>query len=215
MLHTISTCLREYLKAKACPLRVIYGPERRDVALTDPRIVIERDRDRGDTFSGPRGNRHHRVSETQAIGAVLRVFAKSALPGAAVHDHERQADQAAGLVVVGLREIICSAPPGLTAWQGKVGPTLWTITGAGLLSAQEHAQRDLQTWTGVVYEITFAVDRGVVGDVNWIGETPAEAAIGGEGGIEIKSGTLSVTGSGGATATSDDLPEAKTEITNG
>lgn len=93
----------------------------------------------------------------RAIGCVLRIYAKSELVGAAVHDHERLADQLLDRVEVALRKIVAQRR------------TLHQITSSKLLDEAALSLIGLEQWPGVVYELRFSVDRGVF-DTAWDGE---------------------------------------------
>jgi len=155
------------LKAQGCPLPVVYGPERQGLgaALPASRIVFERDRSRGDVAKpGKARTSNPRMVAARAMGAVCRIYAQSTLTGAAGHDHERLADQAVDLVTVALHKVI-----------GR-RQTEWAISSAKLLSREELALRGLEVWPGVVYEMRFAVDRGVF-DATWAGEAVEELPV--------------------------------------
>lgn len=200
MLYTITQELKAALIAKGCPIPVLYGPERSG-GMTGQRIVLERDRANGDQFTGPRSQqRNPGLVDVRAIGAVLRVYAQSTVAGANVWDHERVADQAIDLITVALRRIVSARK------------TLWRVGAAKLVSADELDLRGLQSWPGVVYEMRFAIDRGVY-DYTWQGAALDEATMG-EGGFSIASPTLTMSGSAG-TSVPTDLPSATTEIENG
>jgi hypothetical protein len=175
MLYEISKELSSALSVVGCPLRVVYGPEPKTTGLTDSRIVIERDRKAGDQFTGPRSQqRNPKLIDVRAIGCVLRVYAQSTLAGASVYDHERIADQAIDQIDVAMRTII------------NTRKTMWRVTSAKLLSADELQLQGLTVWPGVVYEMKFQVDRGVL-RTTWAGEAADEATMGGEGGVSLGS----------------------------
>jgi hypothetical protein len=185
VIKSIADDLRTELAAKGCPLRVIYGPEPRPVtSLVDSRIVLERDREGGDVIGPPRSqHKNPAIKGVRGMGCVLRIFAKSSLSGANLWDHESLADQTLDKVWVALEKLV------------KLRRTLWTITGAKLLNSTELEMRGLETWPGVVFELRFAVDRGVF-DTTWVGDAKPEKAFGeGADAIQIAS-TTSVTVNG-------------------
>jgi len=201
MLYTITQELKTALAAKGCPVPVVYGPERSG-GLIGQRIVVERDRQSGDQFTGPRSQqRNPGLVDVRAIGSVLRVYAQSGVAGANVWDHERVADQVIDLVTVALRRIVSARK------------TLWRIGAAKLLSSDELELRGLKTWPGVVYELRFQIDRGVF-DYTWTGDAKPEATMGGTGGVTVTAPTVTITG-GAGTAVPTALPAATTEIENG
>lgn len=168
MLYGIAHRVEAALKARGIPFPVVYGPERTDTTTlgTRTRIVIERDREGGDSV-GPARSVHTNpnMRAVRAVGAVARVFAKSERAGAGVQDHEGVADKLVDRLHVALDSIIRS------------DQTLWAVSSAKLLNANELEQRGLKTWPGVVYEIKFSVDRGVF-DTDWTGEAAPEAELG-------------------------------------
>lgn len=174
MLYEISKELGTVLQSKGVPFPVIYGPERVvPLTMAPQRIVLERDRQGGDSLGPvrvPGGN--PRLRGVRAIGAIIRVYAKSSLAGAAVHDHERLADQAVDKIFVALDNILRGARK-----------TLWVVQSSKLLDADELSMQGLETWPGVVYEIRFSVDRGVL-DTTWKGEARPEVLLG-PGGVAL------------------------------
>lgn len=163
MLHAISLQLATALQARGCPVPVVYGPERpSDAALNKPRIVLQYDREKGDSHSGPRSQTvNPRQVFTRTKGCVCRIFAQSTLEGAGVWNHERDADQIADHVQICLASILPRRN------------TLWLPTGGKFLNKQELQMLDLEAWPGVVYEFAFQFDRGVL-DVTW--RTPTQSA---------------------------------------
>jgi hypothetical protein len=179
MLFAIAQELKDALVTKGCPVSVVYGPERKDQALNHPRFVIERDRTAGDKHTGARSQRANpRQVDTRAIGCVCRMFAKSSIEGAGVWNHERDADQMVDHFTVQMTSIV------------QMRHTLWRITSAKFMTADELAFAGLETWPGVVYEIKFEIDRGVA-DVTW--RTPDQSAGSAQAEITMGSGELSTT----------------------
>jgi len=175
VIYEITREVETELKARGVPLPVVYGPERGDLTITFARIVIERDRDKGDAIGPGRGRTvNPQMVAIRSMGAVCRVYAQSTESGAGVHDHERMADQAVDRIHVALEKIV------------KLRTTLYHVTAAKLLSAQELAMRGLLQWPGVVYELRFSVDRGVF-DTDWTGAAKPESVLG--TGFEISSTT--------------------------
>lgn len=162
MLHAITLELKAALTARGCPVPVFYGPERpADAATNKPRIVLQYDRDKGDNYSTASSQRSNpKLAFVRAKGCLCRIFAQSNVAGAAVQNHEREADQIADHVQVCLDTIV------------RNRHTRWSITGGKFMSADDLAMRG-ETWTGVVYEFTFSIDRGV-SDVTW--RTPTQSA---------------------------------------
>lgn len=155
------------LKAQGCPLPVVYGPERQGVgtALGVTRVVIERDRSRGDVPKPGRARTFNpRMVAIRSMGAVCRIYARSTLTGAAGHDHERLADQAVDQITIALYKVV-----------GR-RQSEWSVSSAKLLTVEELALRGLEVWPGVVYEMRFAVDRAVF-DATWTDEAAEELAV--------------------------------------
>lgn len=168
MLYSIGRDLESALAAKAVPFKVFYGPERAEpTTVVRERIVIERDRQGGDTFVARRSQSTNpkRPADRQ-VGARLRIFAQATSAGSMQHEHERRVDAVADRVFVALDGIIRGARR-----------TSWRIESAKLLSADELQMRGLETWPGAVYEIVFSVDRGVF-DTAWDGSAADEVTVG-------------------------------------
>lgn len=161
MIYEISREVAASLKARGCPFPVIYGPEPRGptaAGFARSRIVFERDRARGDNSAPARSeHRNPKMHGIRALGAVVRIFAAATKVGSTLHDHEFIADQAADLSIVAIRKTV-SAMQTLLSW----GP-------AGFLSADALNLHGLGEWPGVVYELRFAVDRGIY-DRTWQGD---------------------------------------------
>lgn len=162
MLHAIMLELRTALQARGCPVPVEYGPERGMMALNRPRIVIERDRTASDSHTGARSQRANpKLYQVRACASRCRIFAQSTIANPGVWNHEREAEQIADHVIVCLENIVQNRN------------TMWRITGGKFLSAQELAAENLEAWPGVVYDLPFEVDRGVL-DLTW--RKPTESA---------------------------------------
>jgi hypothetical protein len=165
VIYEITQELKAALEARGVPVPVEYGPEpKTSTAFSRTRIVVERDRQGGDSIPDHRSvHRNPRMHGVRAMGAVCRIYASSTVTGASVHDHERLADQLADKVQVALRQIVSTRR------------TLWRVLSAKLLSAAELGQLELETWHGVVYELRFQVDRGVL-DTSWTDDASVGAA---------------------------------------
>jgi len=203
MLAAITDQLREALDARGVPVTaipVVYGPESLgQTTLAQSHIVIERSRSMGDTWGpGHAPMRNPRQIFSVQVGAVCRIFARSSLSGARTQDHERVADQLAGQVMVALREIVVARK------------TIWRVMSSRLLTRDDMAERNMQTWAGVVYEILFSVDRGVL-DTDYAGEAATEATAGGATGFGVST-TLDTSDSPGV---GKDLPSGTTRVSNG
>lgn len=194
MLAAITAQLRDALQSRKVPHPVVYGPERLvQSSAVLPHIVIERDRQQGDTVGPPktRSKNPQRVF-VRGIGAVARVFCQSTLAGAGIEDHERDADKVINQLLVALRGIVLARKSDLR------------VSSSRFLTSAELAEAGL-TYPGVVYEMRFVVDMGVA-DGNYAAETAAESTFGGVGGTTVST-TLDLTDSPEPTT---DLPGATT-----
>lgn len=197
MLLAICYQLREALTARGVPWDVVDGPERLGQTTTAiPHIVLERDRQTGDLYAPPTTDRRNpRLDHVRWIGAVLRVFAKSSVASARPMDHEREADLIVDQCMVALRGIVSARK------------TLWQIGSAKLLTADEANERGLESWPGVIYEVRFAVARGVT-DAPFDGTTASEATFGGAHGV----GTSTTLDLSDGPDGSEELPSATTRM---
>lgn len=196
MLAAITYQLRDALKARGVPYPVSYGPERvGQTVLADSHIVVERDRDRGDDVSPPPTSRYNpHLDHVRDIGAICRIYARSTLAGAGPEDHERVADTVADQVLIVLRSIVSARR------------TAWAVRSAKLLSTAE-AEYNGINWPGCVYELRFAISRGVT-VATFVGEIAGETKFGGAHGTTVAT-SLDTTGGPGP---STDLPSAETRI---
>ncbi len=154
MLYEISKALQTEINAKGVPFVVKYGPERTNGGVTNERIVLD---EAEDTYS-PSVSQHRnpRSPMTNQAGAVLRVYARSALVGAAVQDHRRRARDVADRAIVALDKIIRGTRR-----------SQWTVAGGRWLAPEESTESE--TWGGAIYELRFFVARAVL-DTTWAGD---------------------------------------------
>lgn len=166
MLAAITDQLRDELQTRLVPLSVVYGPERTIQGSTArPHIVVERDRQQGDTFgAAPTHSRNPELVFRRGIGAVVRIFAESTVSGAGQANHERMADKVVNQILLALREIIIARK------------TDFRIKAARFLTVDELAEAGL-TYPGVVYELRLEVDMGVT-DMAYDDEAAGEAEYG-------------------------------------
>jgi hypothetical protein len=165
MIYEIAKEIATELATKGCPYRVVYGPERGAQTVASPRFVVERNRDATDDILSPRSRPvNPRMVALRVLACRCRVFAKSNLAGAGVHDHERVADQMVDRFTVALNKAV------------RVRCTTYRVTRAKLLGADELGLYGLETWPGVVYTIEFEIDRGVY-DTNWAEEVAEEFSL--------------------------------------
>ena len=195
MLREIASEMQAELDARACPFRIVYGPERAPISLAQCRAVIERDRGGTENVSAPKSRGPNpRMIAVRSTSAKCRVFAKSSLSGANVYDHERFADQMVDQLTVSLHACV------------RRRCTEYRISSARILAAEELQLLDLEAWPGVVYEFKFEVDRGVF-DTTWTGERRPTVDMGGAGGVSLGT-SVSI----GDSTNSNDLPSAQTRI---
>lgn len=195
MLYEISREIETELIARECVYPVVYGPERVPTSIVNCRIVIERERGAGEDVGAPKHRGvNPRPIATRSIAGRCLVFAKSSKAGANVWDHEREADLAVDLLIVALHA------------SARRRCSEYRVTGGKILAANELEYEGLSAWPGVVYELTFEIDRGV-SDAKWTGEKRPEATIG-EGGIAIATGATV----GGDAVGSSDLPSVETRV---
>ena len=185
MIYEITKEIRAELSSKGVPYPVIYGPERAPLSMVDVRLVVERNRSGTDRLDGPRKH----AANPQMFGVLwqacrCRVFARSTLPGAGVQDHEREAALIVDRFTVALHRVV------------RTRKNVYSVTRARFLSAKELELDGLEAWPGVVYEIEFEIDRGVV-DTTWP-VAPLHAIV----------TTASATGD--ASTAAGDLPSAQT-----
>ncbi len=152
MIYELSRDIETLMRNRKFPVVVRYGPER---AKFEPGhgsavILIERDREQGDSHGPARGaaqNPRHRYTRT--LACVATFYAKSGLSGARVGNHEALCEK-----------LIDGFSCALYEW-ASTSKAVGTAFGSGqYLSASEFA--DLETWPGVVYRLRFSVPRGVV-----------------------------------------------------
>lgn len=165
MIYEIFRELETNLTSRGYPFPLEYGPEaKRKKPPFDTRIVMDHDRESGDSISGPRSQvaistpagRSRKLLD-RAVGCLVRIYAKSSSPGARIENHERLAEQLVDAVLAGLRTVI------------QKRATLWRVTSASFVSKEALEVPELEKWPGVVYELKFSVDRGVF-DLTWTGE---------------------------------------------
>lgn len=163
MLHELAKSLGARLKTQGVPLPVISGPERAGSNVHE-RIVVERDRNAGDTFESTIGQHLNPKSPcTNVMGCLLRVYAKSPIAGATVSDHERRADAVVDRAIAALDRIL----------RGQ--RRNWWETASGKFVAPEDLA-GTETWPGALYELRFTVKRSVL-DLTWpTAANPAGAA---------------------------------------
>lgn len=163
MIYEITKELRAALKSRGVPFPVLYGPERtQSAAMVAERIVIQRAED----STGPARSVHRnpKLRGVRLQGVMIRIYARSGLAGAAVHDHERRAEAVLDRVQAVLSLIAA----------GRRNALEW---GAGKFLLPEDLEAS-ETWPGAVYELACSIERGIF-DTDWQGEAQPEAPLGG------------------------------------
>jgi hypothetical protein len=165
MLASICRELDLALKGQHVPFPVVFGPERSDsVSSAYGRVVIEH-LPRGDSFEPPIGTHPNpKVHFIRWQGARLRLYARSNVAHARHENHTAIADKAIDAIMSELAVCVRARKNRI-----RVDP------GAGLIPLEDAAAS--QTWGGVVYEVTFAIDRACERRT-WEGEAAEEVTIG-------------------------------------
>lgn len=159
MIYELAQRITDALAAKHFPISVVYGPEQAPAGVTDQRIVIERDRDGGDTFSPSTGAHHNpRRLAVRSVGVRATLWIKSSLDGARVQDHEAACDAY-------VDALYCAVDRCMTA---NAGARLFAPSEARFLRASETAMVYGETWPGVAYLMRWRAPRGVF-DVTFSG----------------------------------------------
>ena len=186
MIYAIFQAARDAMKAKGCPFEIAYGPARVPIAVGATRVQFGRD-PQGDSLGPARGPQlNPRTLATRSMGAIAVVYAHSTLAGATLHDHEDLAD----LIVDQLQIEIYRA--------ARNAKCPYRATRAGF--TDRYATPD--GWSGAVYELRFAIDRGVR-DVTWPGAAAPEGSF---------AHGLTAIGIASPEGSSTDLPTATTRI---
>jgi len=156
MLHEIGVELAAALGAQGCPFPVVDGPEPTQPASFLPeRVVIQHDD--GDSFvRAPRSqhvNPKHRF--VRNIAAKVTIYAKSPALSATDWEHRRRAEHVLDLVLVALDKVISLRKNG------------WSVTGGRFVPLADLSKSEIAG--GAVYELSFAVERGVF-EQKWNGD---------------------------------------------
>lgn len=154
MIQSMCLDLDAALQARKFPIHVHFGPEYAEQDNFRSRILIERDRQAGDTVQVTRGAGRGQNPARYFVRAqtcVCRVWAQSAIPGAMHHNHEDLCDQYVDAVMVAIEDWLT---------ESKAAEHV-TVQGARYLTPDEVSALYQQTWPGVVYQFQFLVPRGV------------------------------------------------------
>lgn len=183
MIHDIGVALQFKLRERGCPIPVVDGPERtKPASFARERIVLEETQD---TFGPPlvtRGNPPRRFEARE--GVKMTIYAQSPAAGALLFEHKDRAKQIRNMALVALDDVIRGALK-----------CQWTQTGGTFVAPDD--LKDSEQPPGAVYELTFAVARGVF-EVTWTGDKAPEGtvtAFGGTGEV-TRNGTTEVSCTG-------------------
>lgn len=149
----------DMIRARGFTVPIVYGPERFGrISRHQSVIVFERDRDKGDGFGAPTGSkRNPEYFGVRTIGCLVTIIARSPLDGARLADHEELADK-------WIDAVQCA----LYRWQSEARSPI-SFDAGRFLRRDELEGGPLESFDGAVYEMTFAVARGVY-DRDWDGE---------------------------------------------
>ena len=156
MINEVTRELAAELRTRGVPYPVIYRESKPATigSVSQTRIVVERDRKGGDRPGLPVSQfKNPQRESSRQIGCVIRIYAQSTLGGAREFEHEELADAIADQIEIALYNIAAKRK------------TLHRIVAFKLLDAAEMNAPELEQWPGVIYEIRFSIDRGVVDTV--------------------------------------------------
>jgi hypothetical protein len=152
VIYTMAQDVAATFALRGFPLSVHYGPERvspSDVSAYSGRIVIARDRDRGDDVRATIGARGSdpRGPRVRVLGCEAVVYARSPLAGARVNEDEAICDQTVDALIVALCDWATEARAFVEFSGGKY------LRDEEINGAERNA--------GVAYRLLFAVGRSV------------------------------------------------------
>lgn len=175
------------LKAKGCPFDLVYGPTQVPLAQGASRIVMQA-AGQSDSLGPVRSQRANpKHVAVNAVGLVVRIFARATKPNAQRYDHEALARQTLEAVYVAINSVVSRAN------------TIWHPGSPRFTESIETPDG----WAGVVYEFPFSVDTSIQ-SVSWQGEPADELTMA----ADTTSTTQTATGPGPST----DLPTATTRV---
>lgn len=169
MIYEFTREIQGFLTDQSYPVRVIFdaGNELAQVKTAAHRgllVVIDHD-PAGDTLGPPpTARKNPRLLAARMIGAKAEIYAKSSLPGAHRGDHERECEKIVDALIAAFNR-----------WrvEGQTIPVVWA--GGKYVPGKDAPDNPREKWTGVCYEITFKVPRGVY-DRSYVGEQNPGAA---------------------------------------
>ena len=148
MIYAMTRDVSALLTERKYPVRVEYGPEQTARVAPHSVIVIERDKQADETIEAAHGlNRNAKKVLARYLPCVAKIYACSTQEGARVNEHEHECDR-----------FVDALLGALYRW-AKEAQAEVKIKGARFLPDAESV--DVATWPGVVYQLTFAVGRGV------------------------------------------------------
>jgi hypothetical protein len=148
MLYSIARELEAALKAKHVPFPIVFGPERSEAVATNNRIVFEHGGPGADSYTPPLAtHRNPKMHFNCMQGVRLRIFARSPMSNAGHHDHTGLADQVRDAVLCELDVIV------------RTRKNTWTQGPGGYVPLEDAGASS--GFGGVIYELTFSIDRGI------------------------------------------------------
>lgn len=149
MIYRMARDIAETLASRGLPVAVDYGPDRLTRDLYAPsRIVIERDRTRGDSVEGPMGSSANpRRRRTRQLGVTATIYTSSPVSGARLCEHERECDDIVDALIVAIDEWATAARSSVSYGGGRY------LTPDEVSGAERGA--------GVAYELSLQISRGV------------------------------------------------------
>jgi hypothetical protein len=161
--YELSKYLTAHLRLRGWPLKTVYGPVRFKPPAHKNTVIVERNRNSGDTVEPKarpalaRESIGGRVMPSTEVGVAVRlmqctatIFASSGAKGAHLGTHETLCD-----------ELVDALHCGILLWSG-ISKSGVTITSGRYLRADElDLLTEDPTWPGVAYQLQFAIQRGV------------------------------------------------------
>lgn len=142
--------IQDKLVYRKFPVDFVYGPER----LQRPGyfggvVILERDREGEDQWLPAKGASTNPDSRgVRGLAVKFTIFSRSALPSAAVFDHEFECEQYVDALLSALAEWVVAAKAGVLQ-----------IASSRYLSSKD--RDDVEAWGGVVYQVKAVIQRGV------------------------------------------------------